>query len=163
MRSMRTCLTAAAAVIAALSIAGAAAASTASKPKPPKLAGEVNDKGVGKITGGQADIDAADFFFEKTFLKGKAGSEVAVSITNSGATAHTFTIDAQDIDETLQPGESVDVTVRVPKSGKAAPFYCRFHEQGGMKGAFFSKAGGGAAKRSSKDGGSSSGGGGYDY
>jgi plastocyanin len=161
---MRKCLTAAVAVLAALSTAGVAAASTPAKPKPPKLEGEVNNKGVGKVTGGQTELEADDFYFERTFVKGKAGSEVAVTINNEGATAHTFTIDAQDIDETLQPGDSIDVTVAIPSNGKAARFYCRFHDQQGMQGAFFSKAGKARPKKASDSGGStSSGSDGYGY
>jgi uncharacterized cupredoxin-like copper-binding protein len=160
---MRKCLTAAVAVLAALSIGGVAAASTPAKPKPPKLEGDVNNKGVGKVTGGETDLEADDFYFERTFIKGKAGGNVAVTINNEGATAHTFTIDAQDIDETLQPGDSIDVTVKIPSNGKAARFYCRFHEQQGMQGAFFSKAGKARSKSASNSGNTNTGDGGYGY
>jgi plastocyanin len=159
---MRKCPTAAVAVVAALSVAGAAAASTPAKPKPPKLEGAVNNKGVGQVADGKAELEADDFYFEKTFVKGKAGTKVAVTVTNEGATAHTFTIDAQEIDETLQPGDTIDVKVKIPSNGKLARFYCRFHEKDGMKGAFFSKAGAGS-KSTSNGGGSNSGSGGYGY
>lgn len=160
---MRKCLIAGVAVLAAISIAGVAAASTPTKPKPPKLEGEVNSKGVGKVADGKVDLEADDFYFEKTFIKGKAGSKVAVSVTNEGSTAHTFTIDAQKVDETLQPGDSIDVTVKVPSNGKPARFYCRFHKERGMQGEFFSKAGSARSKSNSNSGGSSSGSDDYSY
>jgi plastocyanin len=162
---MRKCLTAAVVTIAVLSIGGIAGASAPAKQKPPvKLKGDVNNKGVGKVSSGENEIEADNFYFEKTFLKGKAGSKVDVTVKNEGSTAHTFTIDAQNIDKTIQPGDSVNVKVKIPSNGKPANFYCRFHVGSGMQGAFFSKAGGSASSKStSNGGGSGSGSGGYGY
>jgi plastocyanin len=143
----------------ALGLAGAAGASTAAKP-PVKLKGDVNDKGTGVVKGGKAKLEADNFYFKKTFLKGKAGSTVSVEIKNDGTVAHTFTIDAQHIDKELQPGDSATVNVKIPKNGKPANFYCRFHVGSGMQGALFSTAGATAGtKKKSTD----SSGGGYGY
>jgi hypothetical protein len=75
---------------------------------------------------------------------------------------HTFTIDSQDVDETIDPGKTVTVEVTVPKNGKAAAGYCRFHKSSGMQFAFFSKRGGKAAKTTST-GGDDGSSGGYGY
>jgi plastocyanin len=160
---MRKCLAVVVAAVAVLSVAGIAGASAPAKEKPPvKLKGDVNNKGVGKVSGGEVDLEADNFYFKKTFLKGKAGSKVEVTVENEGSTAHTFTIDAQNIDKTIQPGDSAKVKVTIPANGKAADFYCRFHVGQGMQGAFFSKTGGSASSKSTSSGGSSSGsGGGY--
>jgi plastocyanin len=161
---MRKCLTVVAAAAAVLSVAGVAGASAPAKAKPPvKLSGDVNNKGVGKVSGGEVDLEADNFYFKKTFLKGKAGSKVEVTVENEGSTAHTFTIDAQNIDKTIQPGDSTKVKVTIPSNGKPAKFYCRFHVESGMQGAFFSKAGGTASSKSNSTGGSNSGSGGYGY
>jgi uncharacterized cupredoxin-like copper-binding protein len=143
----------------ALGLAGAAGASTAAKP-PVKLKGDVNDKGTATIKGGKAEVEADNFYFKKTFLKGKAGSTVSVEVKNEGSVAHTFTIDAQNIDKELQPGDSATIKVKIPKNGKPANFYCHFHVGSGMQGAVFSQAGAAAGtKKKSSD----SSGGGYGY
>jgi len=143
----------------AIGLAGAAGASAAAKP-PVKLKGAVNDKGTAAVKGGKVELEADNFYFKKTFLKGKAGSTVSVKVKNEGTVAHTFTIDAQGIDKELQPGDSATVKVKIPKNGKPANFYCRFHVDSGMQGAFFSKAGAAAGtKKKSTD----SSGGGYRY
>jgi len=143
-----------------------AGASAPAKDKPPvKISGDVNNKGVGKVSGDAVELEADDFYFEKTFVKGKPGSTVGVTIKNESSTDHTFTIDAQGIDEELAPVDTVDVDVTIPKNGKAALFYCRFHKSSGMQGAFFSKKGSGSTA-SAGTGGSTettSGGGGYGY
>jgi plastocyanin len=167
---MRTLPSAVLALVATTSLAGGIAVAGASTPtggKPPvKISGDVNEHGTGKVRGDAVGIDADDFFFEKTYIKGKAGTTVGVTIDNTGAVDHTFTIDAQGVDEELAPGDSIDVDVKIPKSGKAATFYCRFHRSSGMQGAMFSQKGG-KAGTSGPSGGTtettSSGGGGYGY
>jgi plastocyanin len=160
------------ALTAGASLLGGAVAAGASAPtggKPPvKIDGKVNGHGTAKVKGDAVGIDADDFYFEKTYLKGKAGKTVGVTITNEGAVDHTFTIDAQGVDEELAPGDSIDVDVTIPDDGKPAVFYCRFHKASGMQGALFSKKG--AKPSSGASGGtggttatSSGGGGGYGY
>lgn len=82
----------------------------------------------------EAEIELDDFYFGPTVLEGEADQQLTVTLFNEGEAPHTFTIDELEIDEELQPGTS-DVTVQVtfPESG-ALPFYCRFHESGGMVG-----------------------------
>jgi plastocyanin len=139
-------------------LAGPATASTATKTKPPvKLDGKVNNKGKATVSGNAVEIEQDDFFFKPTFLKAKAGSTVQVTVKNGGGAEHTFTIDKQDIDEQLAPGDSVKVDVTIPSNGKPVAFYCRLHVSSGMQGALYSK-GGGAAKS-----GGDSDGGGYGY
>ena len=169
---MRNLPAAVLALVASTSLAGGVAVAGASTPtggKPPvKISGDVNDHGTGKVKKGNAvSIDANDFFFEKTYIKGKAGKTVSVTVDNTGAVDHTFTVDAQGVDEELAPGDSIDVDVKIPKSGKAAVFYCRFHKATGMQGALFSQKGG-KTERSGASGGttettSGGGGGGYRY
>jgi plastocyanin len=169
MPRLKTVLAAAAAIVLLGTLAtGPAGADVAAKKKPVKLEGTVNNEGVGKVSGGQVKIEADDFSFEKTFIKGKSGQTVSVEINNGGDTTHTFTIDSLDIDEEISPGDSATVEVTIPKG--ATRFYCRFHESSGMQGAFFTKSGAKASATSSGSGGApttgssdDSGGGGYGY
>ena len=150
---------------AALGVTGSAMPAFADKkPKPPvKLSGKVTNKGVGKVKSGAVAIEADDFSFAKTFLKAEPGS-VEVTVENAGNAPHTFTIDAQEIDEEIAPGESVTVTVDVT-DGDPVTFYCRFHGGGGMKGAFFTASGATAKAGTNGSNGSSgdSGSGSYGY
>jgi uncharacterized cupredoxin-like copper-binding protein len=154
---MRKLLVVLVSALMTLGLAGAAGASTAAKP-PVKLKGDVNDKGTATIKGGKAEVEADNFYFKKTFLKGKAGSTVSIKVKNEGSVAHTFTIDAQNIDKELQPGASATIKVKIPKNGKPANFYCRFHVGSGMQGAVFSQVGTAAATKQK-----TSSGGGYGY
>ena len=148
------------AVVSALMLSGVAYASTAAKKAPVKLSGPVNNHGNGKVKGGEVELEVDDIYFEKTFIKGKKGETVTVTITNEGSQQHTFTLDKQDIDEEIDSGDSVTVEVKIPKNGKPAAAYCRFHKSGGMQMAFYSKSGKTAKSTSSDDSESS---GGYNY
>ena len=124
---------------AAMSIAVATPASAKGK-APVQLEGKVNNKGVGKASKGKVEIEQDNYYFEKTFIQGTAGT-VSVKLENEGNTTHSFTIDDQNIDVDVQPGKTKTVTVELT-SGKPVNFYCSFHRSLGMQGAFFTGAGG---------------------
>jgi plastocyanin len=136
---MRKLITASIAAITIIALAGGAAASV--NAKKPKLSGSVDNKGTAKAVDGAIEIALGDFFFDKTFIKAKAGETVTVTLDNESSTQHTFTIDKQDIDETLDVGDTFTVEVKLPANGKPVVGYCRFHKGSGMQFAFFSKAG----------------------
>jgi plastocyanin len=137
----------------------AVAAPAAAKSKAPvKLDGKVNNKGNGTVKNGEVEVEADNFYFKKTYLKSTAGS-ITVEVENESNTTHSFTIDSQKIDETIQPGKKATVTVSLTE-GQPVNFYCRFHVSSGMQGAFYTTAGGTA---SSSSGTKSSGPGGLDY
>ena len=158
-RTLRRRLGALATMALVLGLLGAlvAGAPAGAKGKAPvKLDGKVNNKGTATIKNGKVDIEADNFYFEKTFLKGTAG-DVTVEVENEGSVPHSFTIDDQDIDEVIQPGKKATVTVSL-EAGKPVNFYCKFHVSSGMQGAMFTAAGGTAASTGGKTGS-----GGYDY
>ena len=160
-RTFRRRIGAVATLAVVLGLFGAVAVSAPAGAKskaPVKLDGKVNNKGIGKVSKGKVDIEADNFYFEKTFLKGTAG-DVTVKIENEGSVPHSFTIDDQNIDEVLQPGKSATVTVTLAE-GQPVTFYCKFHVSSGMQGAFYTTAGGTAADSGTK---SSGGPGGLDY
>ena len=73
---------------------------------------------------GGADITIVDFAFSPTELSVTEGQ--TISINNTGSVSHTFTTDDGAIDQTISPGETVDVTLTGVASGG---FHCRFHSQ----------------------------------
>jgi plastocyanin len=119
-----------------------ASASVAVKAKPPvKLSGKVNVKGTATATGNAIELDQRDYSWTPTFVKIPAGAtSITVTVKNMGSTQHTFTVPAEQIDQVLNPGDSMTVTVTIPGPGAIA-FYCRFHKSLGMQGAFFDKKG----------------------
>ena len=94
-----------------------------------------NDHGSRSVVGEDSeDVELDDNYFAPTVLEGSAGQRFTVRLKNEAGTAHTFTIDEQQIDEELQPDEESSVTVTFPQSGTVI-FYCRFHRGAGMFGA----------------------------
>ena len=161
---MRTRIVVTIAALVSFTVGGTALASTVDGKKPPvKLSGKVNAHGTGKAKDGAVDVEADDFYFEKTYIRGDKGETLSVTISNEGNVQHTFTIDKQDVDETLDTGDSVTVEVKVPKNGKPVAAYCRFHKTTGMQMAFFSKSGKSAKSGSGKPNDDSGAGSSYDY
>jgi plastocyanin len=100
------------------------------------IEGKVNVKAEleAKPSGGSIETELDDFYFGPTFIEAKPGSTVKVELHNEGGVKHTFTIDSANIDETLDPGKTAEVSVKVPSSG-SLNYYCRFHRSQGMQGA----------------------------
>jgi plastocyanin len=95
---------------------------------------EANDHGTEDVSGAtEVELEADDFYFEPTVLTGEAGQELTVTVANEGDTPHNFSITDQDIDENLDPGDEVEVSVTFPDSGTLV-FFCSFHQSGGMLG-----------------------------
>jgi plastocyanin len=165
MRRLITTLTIGAAGVVLIAACGSSSSKTSTKPAtsgssgssstaaaPVKLTGQVNNKGTEDATSmGMAptvSITANDFNFQPTFVKVAPGATVTVSLKNAGSTEHTFTIDSLGINQTLQPGATAKVTVRVPATGMVG-FHCNFHVSMGMQGAFFTSATGAAGSTGS--------------
>lgn len=97
--------------------------------------GEVNDRGTETIEDGSVVVELVDFAFEPTFLEGGEDT-VTVSLENTGTVAHTFTIDALEVDEVLDPGQQAEIDVELTEADEPVVFICRFHDGQGMRGAF---------------------------
>jgi plastocyanin len=124
---------------AGASTSGAPSSAPASAPV--ALEGTVNDKGTGNVgDDGSLELELDDSYFAPTFVKGKPGATITVTLENEGAMPHTFTIDAPKVDVTVQPDTKGTAKVTLPASGALA-FYCKFHKTQGMQGAFFDKEG----------------------
>jgi plastocyanin len=109
--------------------------STTAAAPPVSLAGPVNDHGTKTLSGTDLTLETDDIYFNPTFVKAGASAKVKVTVKNEGKAAHTFTIDSLKIDESVAPGTSKTVDVTLPSSGSLT-YYCRFHQSGGMQGAF---------------------------
>lgn len=96
---------------------------------------KANDHGTKAVEdSGKTEVELDDFYFEPTVLEGKPGQTVTLELKNEGETEHTFTIDSQNVDQDLGPGEEAEVDVTIPKAGVVS-FYCKFHKSSGMAGA----------------------------
>ena len=101
-----------------------------------------NDHGTKSVSGGSAEVELDDYYFQPTVLKGKPGSLVTLKLKNEGSVEHNFTIDSQGVDKDLEPGKSAEVSVTIPKSGAIA-FYCKYPKSMGMAGALSGGGSGG--------------------
>jgi len=77
----------------------------------------------GAVVPGTAKIGIADLAFEPSTLTVASG-ETTITVTNSDTVTHTFTLDDGGVDETIDPGQSVDVTVDITAT---AGFHCSIH------------------------------------
>jgi uncharacterized cupredoxin-like copper-binding protein len=98
---------------------------------------QANDHGTEDVTGQssfevEADNDEG-FYFKPTVLTGSANQSITLEIKNEGTAQHNFSIDAQNVDVTLDPGKSQEVTVTFPATG-TVEFYCSIHRSLGMAG-----------------------------
>jgi plastocyanin len=82
------------------------------------------------------EMELDDYYFEPTTIKSPGGSTATIELTNEGSVAHTFTVDALDVDEQVDAGGTKTVTVEIGTETRYE-YYCRFHaESNDMKGAF---------------------------
>jgi plastocyanin len=93
----------------ALSMLGVACSSSGSGSAP---------SGSGGVT-----LTMKDFAFSPTTLAVHSGP-TTITVTNTGSVQHSFTLNDGSVDQTVQPGQTVSVTVNL--SGDAG-FHCRFH------------------------------------
>jgi plastocyanin len=113
---------------------GSSSSSTATKPS---LPGQTNDHGSKAVKdGAKFEVEIDDFYFEPTFIDAPAGAKLTLELKNEGKTTHTFTSTALNVDQTLSPGQSMDVSVTVPGGAGSTEFHCKFHQGQGMQGAF---------------------------
>lgn len=106
-------------------------------PEETAAAADINDKGTKTFTSTDVELELEldNFYFEPTFIKLPGGSTVKVELFNEGDVAHTFTIDGLDIDEELQPDARKEIEIDIGTETRYE-FYCRFHGDQGMRGAF---------------------------
>jgi plastocyanin len=82
---------------------------------------------------GELDLEADNYYFEPTFLRGTPGQKLKVEIENESGTLHNFTIPDQHLDVNIPPKGKVIVEITFPSSG-VVRFFCKFHSAKGMNG-----------------------------
>ncbi|MGH2732669.1 MAG: cupredoxin domain-containing protein [Actinomycetota bacterium] len=147
----------AAAVLLALG-AGACASEQGGTPEPEgpapavapvTLEGKVDNRGVKDLTSSGANVafemESDDNSFDPTFVKVTPGATVKVEVIQTGQAPHTFTIDSPAVSPpvdvvTNKKGEKKTAELTLPTDG-VVTFYCRFHKDLGMQGAFYFREG----------------------
>lgn len=123
-------------------------------------AGDGDASGSSSRAGREVAMEMDDFSFKPVDVSGEAGKEITVELRNEGSVAHTFTVSDLNVDQVVEPGDTVTVKVTPDKDGTFA-FFCRFHRGQGMEGKL--TIGGGGAGDANDTGGGDSGGGYYGY
>jgi hypothetical protein len=99
---------------------------------------QANDHGRAFVSfGGNKTVEVDDYFFAPTVLSipvGNGGVRTFIFRSVSGTT-HNISLAEQGIDIDIDPGSSVEVSVRLEPDATLV-FACRFHEDRGMVGAF---------------------------
>jgi uncharacterized cupredoxin-like copper-binding protein len=88
------------------------------------------------------NLDMEDIKFSTNAIEIPANTDVTIHLTNKGATAHDFSIDALNISTgDVAPGATKDVKINAPAGDYT--YYCNVpgHEAAGMKGTLTVKAG----------------------
>jgi uncharacterized cupredoxin-like copper-binding protein len=91
------------------------------------------------------EIDLEDIQYDPAEVTISANTDVTITLTNTGASSHTFDIDALNVHSgELAPGASTTVTINAPAGNYE--YYCAIpgHKQAGMVGTLHVVEGGGA-------------------
>ena len=91
------------------------------------------DRGAAEATDGTITIETGEFFFSPTVISAPAGSELTVTVADTGQNVHNFRIASQPVDLTLAEGDTETAVVHVPETG-AVTFECQFHLPTNMRG-----------------------------
>lgn len=92
------------------------------------------DHGTHSVAGQKAfEIEADDYYFKPTFLRGTPGQRLTLEVENESGTLHNISIADLKIDRDVPPKKTVKVDVVFPASG-VITFACKFHAALGMSG-----------------------------
>jgi plastocyanin len=93
-----------------------------------------NNHGSEDFTGKSTEsLEADDFYFSPTVLKGSPGQKLKITIENEGTALHNFSQPQQGVDQDIQPGAKQTVSITFPQSG-FLEFFCKYHRTQGMVG-----------------------------
>lgn len=116
-----------------------AACGTSGAPKVPTtkdvIAGQqANDAGSKDVTGlTSLTVQANEYYFAPSVLRGTPGQHLALHVKNVGSAVHNFSLSAQSVDQNLETGKTVTLSVTFPASGVLS-FFCKYHRKQGMAG-----------------------------
>jgi glucose/arabinose dehydrogenase/plastocyanin len=88
----------------------------------------------GSAAAAQVTVEMVDIAFRPNSLTIPANTDVTVSLPNTGAALHNFSIDQLGIDVDVEPGDTGSVTINAPAG--EYQYYCNVpgHKQAGMVG-----------------------------
>jgi plastocyanin len=73
--------------------------------------------------GGTATLAMKNFAFTPTTIDVHSGT-TTITVTNNGSVQHSFTLDDGSVDQVVNPGQTLTVSVSLTAD---AAFHCRFH------------------------------------
>ena len=79
------------------------------------------------------ELEADDYYFSPTFLRGKPGQKLTLLVESEARTLHNLSISSLGIDKDIPPKGKVQLEVTFPASG-VLTFTCKFHGGLGMNG-----------------------------
>ena len=82
------------------------------------------------------ELVARDFSFEPTEFPATPGQQLTLTFTNRGKVAHNLSIPSIPVDLDFEPGKSETIIFVPPSTPGPVEFFCKFHQQQGMKGTF---------------------------
>jgi predicted lipoprotein with Yx(FWY)xxD motif/uncharacterized cupredoxin-like copper-binding protein len=95
---------------------------------------KANDHGTKDISSASdVEIEVDDFYFNPTFIKGKAGEKVTINIANDSNTLHNFSVTSLSIDKDIAAKGKTTVEFTFPASAVVL-FMCKYHTGSGMNG-----------------------------
>jgi plastocyanin len=95
---------------------------------------KANNHGSATVSGKEEiSVELDSFYFEPTVLKGTAGQQVKLELENESDALHNFTLEDQNLDQDVQAGQKMEVTVTLPQTG-FLEFFCKYHKASGMVG-----------------------------
>lgn len=123
-----------------------------------------NNHGEQDVTGKtDTTIQASNFYFSPSVLKGSPGQALMLHIKNTGSTPHNITVANEKVDSIINSNATVTVQVTFPTTGILS-FWCSFHKSNGMAGGLLTSgsiAGTSGSSGSGSSPASSTGSGGY--
>ncbi len=112
-----------------LAVLGAACGGGGDESTAPTPAG-TSPAQTGNTGGGGSALTMRDNEFVPSDFTIQAGSEI--TLNNEGQAPHTFTIEGENVDHEVQPGETETESLELAPG--TYDFVCRFHESAGMTG-----------------------------
>lgn len=82
------------------------------------------------------ELVAREFSFQPAELPASAGRQVTIGFSNDGKVAHNLSIPAIPVDFDFEPGESQTIIFVAPSTPGPIEFFCKFHQDQGMRGTF---------------------------
>jgi plastocyanin len=93
-----------------------------------------NNHGTADVTGkSTVSIQAGNYYFEPSVLKGAPGQKLTLHVVNETSTAHNITVDPLHVNSDLDGHATIDAKVTMPASGVLS-FWCEYHKSVGMVG-----------------------------